>query len=644
MSHSLSRAARRALSRAALPAVGTLVLSLLALGAGPTASGTTTISPAEAGDPAVVRDAGVTIDVDVAALHYYRSTASGTFAATVPSAHVLNSTTCRGDNPAGVNNSPRTIVTVEGPDGTTIASQTSPVRDMSLGGFLTSPPHKPLATQPAPANTNYRGDFPATANTHHGMKLDVDLSGRPAGIYTVVTTTRNTVRTGLLGTCQVGTPGPGGTTVVPGPVVETSTFDYRPWQVQFKDVLGGGVVRANTAPAEVQVRVGADTTPVITGTQTFYSLDAQRFALPNDPEACASDPASCLPAAAEPCVPADGCVPRLMIVNKPLTGPIGQREGLVGVFDLDSKAFIAYAGAGGRERVLMSLGGVGDEIYGNTLRTLSDGMDNIGADLPSILATEVILSNGDTETSLSLLNGLQIDPTNRRGGVTIRTTGTVQAGVVLDIYSHLRLTGPACATNSASSANGDLRYRANEDAGYVVRTSDYLPEVPTAGPLGALVGGPVYSVTGDFVGSTAPLINTASAVIGADTAIDAPSGSPVWVSPFLDSPNVATPKTMDFLGTGTWSASEGPILGTGCLSVNFLLGTGVAVHDNPLHVGLQDALDLATQPNPQMALFLDKVETAVTQVTDMVTTNPLVASTLDQILALLPLSSVPALP
>ena len=156
------------------------------------------------------------------------------------------------------------------------------------------------------------------------------------------------------------------------------------------------------------------------------------------------------------------------------------------------------------------------------------------------------------------------------------------------------------STNTGSSADGTRRYTPNEDAGYTVRTSDLLPSVPAVGPLGAIVGGPVFSIEGDFVGATAPLVNTASAVIGVDTAADEPHGYPIWIEPFVSSPtHVASPKRMDYLGTATWSASETPVIpGLGCISVNFMLGTGVAIFDNPVRVGFDELVDVATRPNP----------------------------------------------
>ena len=634
------RAKRRTPARVALLTMSAVVVSMVGVVATSTpATSVTTVTPVEAGNPPVVRDGSVTIKVDVAALNYFRSNASAAFSATTAGSALVTSTVCRGDNPAGTNASPRTIVTVTDPTGATVVDQTSPVRNISLSGAFQSPPDQPLNPQPAPSNTNYRGDI--SGNAYHGMSIALDLTGRPAGTYTVTTTNKNTVKTGTTGACQFGSPGPSGT-VVAGPVVETHTFVYRPWQKTFTDVLGHGKVQANITPAEVAVRVDGSSSPVLTGRQKFYALDATDFALPSDPEACATDPSSCVPASARPCNPDAGCTPRLMVVNQPTTRVDGKVNRLQGIFDLDTNAFIALAAVDGHQRTLMSLG-PNDAYYHSILDKLSTSLAAKNIDLPSILATQVELSGNGSTTSLSLLNGLQVDPTGRSGGVQIRTQGTVQAGVLLDIYSHLRLSGPACVTNVGSSANGDRRYTPNEDAGYTVTTSDFVPSVPAAGPLAALVGGPVFNITGDFVGATSPLIDTASAVIGLDTAADEPNGYPVWVEPFVSSPtHVANPKRMDYLGTATWSASEKPVIaGVGCLSVDFMLGTGVAIFDNPLGVGFDDLMDPISHPNAQVRTVMSAVDSAAGTAIDDASANPVVADVLSQVVGSLPLSALP---
>ena len=476
------------------------------------------------------------------------------------------------------------------------------------------------------------------------MKATLDLTGKPAGVYTVTTTTTNMVRIGsgifqVGGACSVGTP-TGNQTFAPGPVVETQTFEYRPWQVTFKDVFGKGRVDANIAPREFAFTVGSQRSAVRPGdtAQTFYAFDGA-FLLPSDPAACATDLSSCLPASAAACDPGAGCVPRLMAINSPTTET--DPDGLVGVFDLDTRAFIASATAGGTTRVLASLGTDNDALYRATLQQLSDAAAAQGVDLPTLLATEVIVRDGQNQTSLSLLNGLQIEPSATHGGIHLSSAATVQAGVLLDIYSSLRLTGGACAGNASSSSAANDRYRRNEDNGYTVTKTDLAPRVPSVGPLGAIVGGPVYHVRGDFTGAATPLVNTASAVIGVDTATDEPNGYPVWVQPFVSAPmHAAKPRTMDYVGTATWSASESPVA-SGCLVVDFLVGTGVAVFNNPLPVGLGSLIDAVGEPSPEAAALSGAVDAAVADVVGQVTSDPQVDAVLGTVLDALALPSVP---
>jgi len=321
-----------------------------------------------------------------------------------------------------------------------------------------------------------------------------------------------------------------------------------------------------------------------------------------------------------------------MFINRPFsTDPVG----IVGVFDLDTKAFIAQVKINGTVRTLMSTGTTTDAYYHDLLDQLSAGAAAKGIDLASILATEVRVSNGTQVLRLSLLNGLQIDPTTSHGGIQISSNSTAQAGVLLDVYSSLRLDGGACVANSASSSTEPGRYTRHEDNGYNVTKSDLLPAVPAVGPLAALVGGPLYHITGTFKSNA--LVNTASAVIGVDTAADEPHGYPIWISPFLSPIHTAKPTTLDFLGTATWSASESPIL-QGCLVVDFMLGAGVAVYNNPLPVGLGTIFDPLAQPTPAAEQLTDAVNDAVNQVVGQATSNPTVNSLLTQVTALLPLA------
>ena len=630
---------------AALGVAAVLLSTLTALTTIESAGAATTVGPSEAastpGAPPVVREDSVDISIDRGAQSFYR-TSSGNFGPVGGSAFFANTQTCRGDDPAGTNNSPRDVVTVTGPDGAVVLAETSPVRNISIAGALTSPSYQPSKPQPNPSATNYRGDL-ADSGAYHGFPLKLSLAGRVAGVYTVTTTTTNMVRVGsgffqIGGPCMVGTPD-GAKTFTPGPVVETQTFEYRPFQARFRDAFGGGSVRANITPREFQFNLGAKTSPVYDGSSTmsFYSLDGA-FLLPGDPAACAADPSTCLPAAAEACNPDAGCVPRLMIINSP-----GDATELVGAFDLDTKAFIASAKIGGSRRLLVSLGTDNDGLYHDTLAQLSAAAAEQGVDLASILATQVVASDGTNQTSLSLLNGLQIDPATRPGGVQLVSDATVQAGIVLNIYSSLRLGGDTCVANSASSGNDVDRFTRNEDNGYTVTRTDLAPEVPAVGPVGLIASGPIYHINGRF--NRDALVNISTAPIGVDTAGDEPSGYPAWVSPFVSGVNTASPRTFDYLGTATWAASESPIpvLG-GCLVIDFMFGTGVAVLNNPLPVGLGTLLDLTSEPNPDAAALFASIDTAVADVLGSVTSNPEVDALLGSLLSGLALPEVPSAP
>ena len=161
--------------------------------------------------------------------------------------------------------------------------------------------------------------------------------------------------------------------------------------------------------------------PVFQGTpqsQTFFSFGGA-FLLPSDPEACA-DYHNCLPSGAVECDPAAGCMPRLMVINQRLQGT---PNGMIGFFDLETKAFIAAAEVDGTSRVLFSLGTTNDALYHSLLENLATKLGAQGIDLMAILGTEVSVANANDHLSLSLLNGLQIDPS----GAT-RASGSSRRG------------------------------------------------------------------------------------------------------------------------------------------------------------------------------------------------------------------------
>lgn len=110
----------------------------------------------------------------------------------------------------------------------------------------------------------------------------------------------------------------------------------------------------------------------------------------------------------------------------------------------------------------------------------------------------------------------------------------------------------------------------------------------------------------------------------------------MWVEPFVSTPTHATAaRSMDFLGTATWSASETPSALLGCTTVDFLLGAGVAIYNNPLPVGFGN-LSVWDPAAPEVAALTAQVNAAVAGAVTQVVSDPTVSATLAQVLALLP--------
>jgi hypothetical protein len=613
------------------------------------AQAATTVGPTQPGSPPYTRADIVNVTVNPVAVQFSRT---GLSTSAFTRSTVLTAS-CVGDDPATTNNSPRTVVTVTGP-GTVgdVLQATSPVLKRSLSdAFAGYPVADP---QPAPNATNWRGGAygstvsgagTSTNNTRPWV-VPVDLTGKPGGIYTVTTTTYNKIRTGPItnpGPCidgQATHNGSGWTNAfTTGPLIETQTFEYRPWQKTFTDVLGNGNVKVNLTPQEFQGNIAspAKAGTIYSGTPAtmkFYEVpDVSTALLPADPNTCAENPTSCLPSSAVQCTPGSaGCDPRLLVINKGVPGDVVQ-----GLFDLETNAFVAKVVIEGSQRYMFSLGAA-DAHYRDLLTKLNTAAAGQGVDLGALMRTAVRLRLGNNEYKLSLLNGLQIDPkaAGVPNGVQIVTDPAVQAGLILNIYAGL---GSPCASPSTGDSDPATaapdRVTRTSNVGYTVEKSDLLPEVPRAGAAGALVGGPIYHIEGQFAGGTT-LVNTSAAVIGVDTAEDEPNGYPIWIEPFLSSPaHVEVARTMDFIGTATWSASETNLGALGCLVVDFMLGAGVAIYNNPLPVGFGD-IPIWDPQSPAVQELMAQVNAAVQDTVDDVASNPTVDGLLNQILGALP--------
>jgi hypothetical protein len=669
---SVSNAPRRArqLTRnplLALVMVAGLLAGLVALNTSAGADTTVTPSgPGAIGAEVLTRDAVVDVKVNPGGRAYKKSSSSASYAPmSFGGFSALElATACAGDNgPDGVvgsgNRTPWTKLHVTGPSGYTF-DWYSPAVSPGTGA-----PNNPQP--PGPSTSAFRGDNPA------GSGFSVPVALGDAGVYTVTTTIRNVVKTGTISTCNaIGTPTPNGlggftsTTLPPGTVlpgggviqpngliVETHTFEYRPWQEVFTDATGQGKVSFNMDPAESQQVVAGQAGSIIPGHMTFYSVpDGTSFALPSDPEACAADPAACLPVSAEKCDPSAGCDPRIVVISR--SEPA---ETLQGVFDLETRAFICTCRVGDTGRVLLSLGSDLDPYYAGLIAQLRAVGEAIGMDINELLDLGVTLSGGEggRELKLTLLNGLQIDPAERKNGINL-LTGDIgaEAGMILNVYAALvpkPVGAPAswCTAGSASSAGGDTRYARTVDAGFNVQKADILPNIPSAAGLEALgVGGPIMHIDArtpsPLLGLNGVLAGAAVDADGLDRGLTETYEAPLIDAHYLlDAADALTApyqlRKFDYIGTANWAASETDTVVLGCLVVDFALGIGIQLNNNPLPIGFHN-LPLWAE-NPAAANLWTQINAAVSTLLGTVTTNPTVAALLEQITGQLPPLPVP---
>ncbi len=666
---------------------GAAIVSALCAGV---ARAATTISPTTPGDPPVVRADSLNINVSGGNI-YTRSTNNTTpnptglytkatgWTNSVVLGAFLPGLSCLGNNPPAAantpnnwDNSPRSRVVVAGPDGV-VHDETGPAKSYDL--LNPSDPGTVIVPQPAPAKLNNLGG---------SWTAKLDLAGATPGVYTIETTTTNVVRSytasgnatsvpnntsfspnqdpnpnlptnpttgsALTATsqpvCQIGTPVSRessttgfGNQYEPGLVVETMTFEYRPWQHIFKDILGGGNVSMNVDPAEYQTTVNGNTGQLRGGgTMQFFAVPAaDTIALPADPAACAADPASCLPALATACDPSAGCDPRIGIINH--NDP---SEATVGVFDFETGAFIAYTKVNGVTRVQLSLGSDIDPQIKDALAGLIAQADAAGVPLSTLLGTKVRLrlANGSssTEITVSLLEGLQIVDNAPAGptGVNVIAPAKVDAGLMfhLAIWSNApNIDGGAGTITGDTDPNTPApdRFATRSHRGYAVKRSDIVPNLPALGLADGLVpSGPLYSIKADYRGpGTSAPINLHTPAIGVSTAPDEPNGLPAWIAPVSGVP-LGSDAVMDFLGFASWSASE-TCDETVCSGVDTMLGIGVGLFSaQPLPLSFAD-IPLLWEPNAAAADVHAQLNAVLSEVLSMVLGNETVAGILDPI-------------
>lgn len=423
-----------------------------------------------------------------------------------------------------------------------------------------------------------------------------DTTGADPGLYRIVSTAndRAKIGTGTNSTCTPDT----------NTVLSDFTVEYRPWQHQnFNDLLGHGKVRMNTNPREFQFTVDGSTSAVIAATPAemkYYAAPTGLPTLPADPTVCATEPATCLPGNVTVCEPSDGCVPRLVLINRKGT------DRLEGLFDLDTGAFVASATTGGKYRLLVSAGTELDAYLSDLIaESAANGSTITGLNLAALLNTNVkidaLAQSGVMQTyEIGILKGLQVTKTLSTpegfNSINIDAPYTINAGFTTHtVAAH---TYPATAPDPSEN---------------VVTKSLLVPNVPTLfssslGSLGSIdvvapvpVPAPVSTITGPvlLVGG-GPLVNirstypngTGKHTAGAsstgpslDTAGGAPKrGLPAWV-PGFDKATLADKGPMDFVGHAAifLELPEINLLGTILDLGSILIGQGVTVYgESPL--------------------------------------------------------------
>lgn len=427
----------------------------------------------------------------------------------------------------------------------------------------------------------------------------VDLTGKPAGIYTVETRIHNKVRSAHnLSTsppngipCTTGTPTNAGVAFpnpptngfVAGPVIEIATFEFRPWQQTFVDYFGGGAVRFNVTPEEFTWEVNGTKAPLIKGAaadaaMSFFwlpqtggldfenpegmleSLLASLFTPPADPTACVADPMSCLPATAVPCNPSAGCEPRIAFINYSAGSGL-QANQLIGFFDLDTRAFVAYARTGGKQRVLASGGPVLDELLHGAWSNLVDQARAAGIDLPTLLNQPIELSvpigEENVTVTISLLNGAQI--TNSPIPASPAGPLAVAAGLIIHIGAW---SGPDLGLGNGSAY------------GYTVQSAEDLPALPPLPSIGALLvsGGKIRHVVGNMPDGGGEHV----IALSADTSPGEPNGLPIWL-PLVSGAGTVSDSGVEFIGDDLLVLDfELCILGE-CSGAGTVIGTGLAM-------------------------------------------------------------------
>ena len=397
------------------------------------------------------------------------------------------------------------------------------------------------------------------------------------------------------------------------------TVEFRPWQNTFRDILNTGSVSMNTVGArEFSYKVkNQSSDAVIDGTTAMklFSVGAgSSFSLPADPTVCTTNPQACLPPTAALCANTGPCDARLAVVNYEKNA----KNKLIGIFDLETKAFIASASANGTARILASLGTELDPVLVGVLGSAVTALESgTGIDVANLMATKIRLRmtsgpNGE-ETSVfislaELLEIVQGTPTGANG-INVLAPFTAGAGVI----GHFVLgTSPVGSTGTP----------------YTITPSQLAPTLPNL----AITGGPLVHVEGDYPSAGSAPIGTHTVALNADTAPDEAKGLPAWL-PLVSEAATLADSDIDFIGYSLVVANQAFDLGpAGVFKIGIMIGTGAAIFGNsPLPIDFGDVPLLWDPQSPEVVALLAAINSAAGDVLS----DPAVQDALGQVLGAL---------
>ncbi len=297
--------------------------------------------------------------------------------------------------------------------------------------ILQTNPPTPQAWEPQPFGATWQTAGNAAGfYTARSYKRDIVRGDPNAPVLGTDTNAQKAAKKNAIATCRINS-----STVANDVLVSEVTFEYRPWEQRFKDTLNnaGGVDFNLNSAREVQFqwRDGRQST-IKNAPDAFsvYKLPKNGgLILPQDPAPCVADLASCLPPNVPQCTsnPAS-CEDRLVVINY---RPAGDNQHVVGLFDLQSRAFVAYTRIGNAVVVLKSLGGFDAQALALKQQLITEAA-KLGINAAQLSAMQLSYVGGGTTTKLSLDEGLEfLTQTGRPNGATVLGGPAVQAGVVI---------------------------------------------------------------------------------------------------------------------------------------------------------------------------------------------------------------------